>query len=392
MDPSAIGIMTAWDLRQRIRDRSVLVFGLVVPLALMFVFDLLFSGIGGADSLEPVTVVTAGAESDPIGQALVATLGSLGPDVEVTVQSSEPDAAREAVADGEAAIAVLVPDGFQAEVMSGGSPAVEVVDAGDGSLEAQVVTAVVDGFVSQVAAGSQAATAAVASGVPPDQVAAIAAQVTQAPPTVTTSPGETADVQLSVQGNLVAGQAALFMLFTVGFGVISYLTERETGTLARLEAMPIHPRSIILAKTAVSYVLGVVATAILVTAGSVLFGVDFGAPVPITVLILATVAAATSLVLLVAKVARTAEQAQVVQSILALTLGILGGAFFPIASGGLLATLSDLTPPGAFIRGLGITHGGGGVVDLGPELATVLGFAVVVLVLAFVLPSRELEA
>jgi ABC-2 type transport system permease protein len=155
--------------------------------------------------------------------------------------------------------------------------------------------------------------------------------------------------------------------------------------------MPLHPRSIIVAKTLVSFILGVAATAVLLTAGGLLFGVDFGAFVPIAVLVMATVAAATSLVLVVTKVARTAEQASTINSILALALGVLGGAFFPIGGSGLLATLSDLTPPAAFIRGLGITQAGGGVADLGVPLATVGGFLVVALVLAAVLPARELQ-
>ena len=38
--------MALSDLRQRVRDRSVLIFGLAVPIILMFVFNLLFSGLG----------------------------------------------------------------------------------------------------------------------------------------------------------------------------------------------------------------------------------------------------------------------------------------------------------------------------------------------------------
>ena len=41
--------LTASDLRQRVRDRSVLIFALVVPLALMFVFNLVF---GNTDEIE----------------------------------------------------------------------------------------------------------------------------------------------------------------------------------------------------------------------------------------------------------------------------------------------------------------------------------------------------
>jgi hypothetical protein len=51
-------VMTLSDLRQRIRDRSVLIFALVVPLALMFVFNLIFGGVTDLE-LEPVSVAVS---------------------------------------------------------------------------------------------------------------------------------------------------------------------------------------------------------------------------------------------------------------------------------------------------------------------------------------------
>ena len=65
MDLSAIWIMAVSDLRQRIRDRSVLIFALVVPIAIMIVFNLLFSGLGSSESLKPITVRVA-AEPDAV--------------------------------------------------------------------------------------------------------------------------------------------------------------------------------------------------------------------------------------------------------------------------------------------------------------------------------------
>jgi ABC-2 type transport system permease protein len=90
----------------------------------------------------------------------------------------------------------------------------------------------------------------------------------------------------------------------------------------------------------------------------------------------------------VARVARTSEQANIAQSILAMVLGVAGGAFFPIAGTGLVGALLDLNPIGAFIRGLGITSGGGGVADIGLPVLVMLGFAVVVGVLSRLVPER----
>jgi ABC-2 type transport system permease protein len=190
----------------------------------------------------------------------------------------------------------------------------------------------------------------------------------------------------------VAGQTGLFLLFTVGFGVLGLLAEREEGTLARLQSTPVAPGTIITAKALVGFILGVVATTILLTAGSVLFGVSFGSPAVVALLVLAVGAAATSLTFIVARLVRTAEQANITQSILAMLLGIAGGAFFPIEASGFLATLMDLNPIAAFIRGLGITAGGGGVAEVAVPVTIMLGFAAAATLASRLVPDRGVRA
>jgi ABC-2 type transport system permease protein len=190
----------------------------------------------------------------------------------------------------------------------------------------------------------------------------------------------------------VAGQTGLFLLFTVGFGVLGLLAEREEGTLARLQASPVARGTIITAKALVGFILGVTATTILLTAGSMLFGVSFGSPAVVALLVLAVAASATSLTFVVARLVRSAEQANIAQSILGMVLGIAGGAFFPIEASGFLATLMDLNPIAAFIRGLGITSGGGGVADVAVPLAVMLGFAAAATLASRLLPDRGARA
>jgi ABC-2 type transport system permease protein len=52
----------------------------------------------------------------------------------------------------------------------------------------------------------------------------------------------------------------------------------------------------------------------------------------------------------------------------------------------------DLNPIAAFIRGLGITAGGGGVTDVAVPLAVMLGFATVATLVSRVLPDRGARA
>ena len=69
--------MALSDLRQRVRDRSVLIFGLAVPIIVMFVFNLLFSGLGSSESLGKITVIVAAEPGDQIAEGLVGVRSSI---------------------------------------------------------------------------------------------------------------------------------------------------------------------------------------------------------------------------------------------------------------------------------------------------------------------------
>ena len=148
------------------------------------------------------------------------------------------------------------------------------------------------------------------------------------------------------------------------------------------------PGLVVASKAVVSFVLGVVATSVILTVGVVAFGVSFGSVVVVAALVLGAAAAATSLMFVVARLARTAEQAGMLQSIVSLVLGIAGGAFVSISASGLLGRILDLNPVSAFVRGLGISNGGGGLVDVRGELAVMAGFALGAIVVSRLVPDR----
>lgn len=382
-------VLTASDLVQRVRDKSVIIFALVVPLALMSVFNLVF---GAAEDLEidPVTVAVSAPAGDEMAQVLTGAVRDLdGADgLDVTVEEVDEDTGRAYVDDGDAAVAVLVPDGFGRAARTGQPVTVEAVRGDEAGIEADIVLSVVDGVLQQFGSGAVTARAALAEGVPPDQLGRLVQQATAGGPAYELTQGETSDEQLDAGAALVAGQAGLFLLFTVSFGVTGLLVDRETGTLERLRSMPIPGWLIVASKALVSFILGAVATGILLTVGSVLFDADFGSVPAVAALVLAAAAAGTSVMFLIVRVANTAEQAGVATSIVAVVLGIGGGAFFPVNAAGPLAGLLDLNPVAALLRGLGTTSGGGGLADISTPLAIMLGFAVVMLAVSRLVPDR----
>lgn len=378
--------MTASDLRQRVRDRSVIIFALVVPLAMMFVFNLT-AGDASDRPLDPVSVAVSAPAGDDLAAAIGTALASLDA-MKVTVVPSSADDARAAAKAGTVELALVVPDGFGDAVRAGRPTTVEVTEGEESSLSTDVVLSVVTATLTRLRAGAVTAAAAAEAGVAAADLGSVTQQALSGAPGIDLVQGRAASEQLSSSAALVAGQAGLFLLFTVGFGVLGLVAEREQGTLARLRSMPMRPGLIVAAKGLVSYVLGVVATAVLLTVGSMFFDVGFGSPVAVAVLVLCAVAAATSLMFVIARVARTAEQAGVLQSIIAVVLGVAGGAFFPLSTTGVLDTLVGLNPIAAFTRGLGITSGGGGLGAIGVPVVLMLGFAVVALAASRLVPDR----
>ncbi|MDD9205580.1 ABC transporter permease, partial [Georgenia sp. 10Sc9-8] len=172
--------MTASDLRQRVRDRSVLIFALVVPLSLMFVFNLIFGDTDGTE-LDPVTVAAAAPADDELAETLLTVLDDVD-GLDVTVDRVAADEAADRAREGRADLGVVVPDGFGDAVRQGTGPVVDVTESGGTGIEADLVLSVMHGVLDRFAAGAVTAAAAEETGLPPEQHAALGQRtVTEAP-------------------------------------------------------------------------------------------------------------------------------------------------------------------------------------------------------------------
>jgi ABC-2 type transport system permease protein len=157
------------------------------------------------------------------------------------------------------------------------------------------------------------------------------------------------------------------------------LTERKEGTLARLLAAPVSTRSIIGAKAMYGYTLGAGSMAILIVASSLLMGASWGDPVGVALLVAAGVFAAMGIQSVVTTLAKTDEQAAGYGSLVGVTLGLLGGTFFPLSQAPpFLQNVSYATPHAWLMRGFGDLSGGvGTVADVLPSLAALLAIGAV---------------
>jgi ABC-2 type transport system permease protein len=362
-------VIAAKDLRQRMRDRSALLVALVLPLALASIFGLILHDVGSGRTTFHYAVV----DLDRGASARAFTAHVLDPlQREGLLDLRHPDSvaqARRLVDRGTVAAAIVIPAGFSAAVASGGGARIGVLGNVDNPISSLVAESIARSYASTID-GVRIATATAGGSAGAARLAAAAERP------IAIQDVSTRRKELDATTFYAAGMAVFFLFFTVQLGVSSLLDERRDGTLARMLVAPVRHASILVGKLLTSLVLGVISMVVLAFATHFALGAHWGNPLGVALLIVAGVLAATAVMALVATLARTPDQAQSWGSMAALVLGMLGGSFFPIAqAGGVLGTLSLVSPHGWFLRGLQELSGGASATAaLGPA-AAILVFA-----------------
>jgi ABC-2 type transport system permease protein len=375
----AVLTIAAKDLRQRLRDRSAILMAVVIPLALAGILSSLF---GSADVPRPFRYAVVDLDGGQVATAFSEEfLSVIEADEVIEVRRVDTVAqARRLAADSEVDAAFVLTDGFSAAVGSAAPASIEVIGDVDSPTGSAVAASLARAFVSDLNTVRVSVGAALAAGsqVPVEQLAAAAQRSAHETPPIQLDDVSADAKLLDATTYLAAGMAVFFLFFTVQFGVSSLLDEKAGATLGRLLAAPIPRTSVLVAKLVTSLVLGVASLAVLVVATTVLLGADWGDPLGVALLVVAGVLAATGVTALVASVARTTEQAGNWTAIIAVVLGLLGGAFFQVSqAGSAMAALSLVTPHAWFLRGLGDLAGGGGPVAVLPAVGALFAFAAV---------------
>lgn len=371
--------IAAKDVKERVRDRSAIVLAIVVPLGMAFILNATLSGI--TDGSFETRIAVYDADEGPVADGFWEVMDSVEDQGFATVvRASSEDAARLLVDDGEVAAAVLIPSGFSAAVGANEPAELVVVTNPDDPIGADVAEAITTGYAEEINAVRLSVATALATEDSVDlaEVSQLA-EAAQARATPVALQGiEAAESGFDIATFFAMGIAVFFLFFTVQFGILSLIDEREAGTMARLLAAPIRKQSILLGKLLASFAIGVTATVVLWLATSLVMGASWGNWFGVFLLIIAGVAAAMGLTAAIAMSAKTAEQAGALTAFIVVVFGIVGGVFFPVnQAAGVLSVASRLTPHFWLMDGFQDLSAGSSVAAVLPALGAVVLFAVV---------------
>jgi ABC-2 type transport system permease protein len=380
------------DLKLRVRDRSFFIMGIITPLALAYIFHLVFGNTFTAESLE-LEVGLVDLDGSEVSQSLGEVLSALEADGTLALSEFDDVAAAEAALEEDGGAFIVLDAGLGEAAVQGRPFTIPVVGDVDSPTSTEIASSIASGFGSAIERTQLSIVTTVGLGETPspEEVAAWGEEAALRPPAFAFTDVSADTRQLDANTFFAAGMAVFFLFFTVQFGVVGILEEKQSGTLARLLAAPISHTSVVAGKAILSFSLGLISMTVLIVATGLLMDAEWGPPLGVALLVIAGVLAATSIMGVIAATATSADGAANLGAIIAVILGMLGGTFFPIGQGNdFLARLSYLTPHAWFMRGLSDISGGAEWTEALPAVGALLLFTLVFGTVAWVLLQRRL--
>jgi ABC-type transport system involved in multi-copper enzyme maturation permease subunit len=349
------------DLTHSIRSAGFIGMAVLAPLLLIglvyFAFGGIFRGASGGSMID-AGVVNADQLSQDIstdhslGDELDSLFSRWGADSWITPGDYEDETSvRAAMERGDIKVGVIVPQDFTVQFLAGkGDHPIQIIGDPVQLAAAQTVQNLIIGMLDDVL-GSHIALQAIAdryqeNGLQtgPTQIQELvadykrwqaefqreffrhssnAALVMVAPH----SPKKAGSTVEDMVGILMAGQMVFFAFFGGAFSMMSILREEEEGTLGRLFTMPVGRSTILAGKFGAVYLAVLLQGVVLIVVSHYAFGINWGNPLEVLMLLIGQVAAAVGLGVLLISFIKTSQQGGPVLGGVLTVLGMLGGLF-----------------------------------------------------------------
>ena len=362
------------EFQQILRDRLTFAMAVGIPILQLVLF-------GYAINSDPKQLPTAvvAAEQGPLVRGLVTALQNTGYFRVVQSGGSEADADA-AMARGEVQFVIVVPPGFERELLRGQRPVLFVAaDATDPSAAGNAIAAL-PGVAPQALAHELKGALRPLAGAPPPYEVRVHRRY---------------NPEGLSRFNIVPGLIGTILTMTmIMFTGLAMTRERERGTMENLLATPVRPTEVMLGKIAPYVVIGYVQLMVIMGAAWVLFSVPMVGSRPllgamIGVFIVANLAVGFTF----STLARNQLQAVQMTLFFFLPSMLLSGFMFPFAGMPRWAQwIGEVLPLTHFLRIVrGIMLKGSTLADVLPELWALLAFTAVVSAVALLRYQKTLD-
>lgn len=383
------------DMKRSFRSFFAVVFMFGIPLLVTGIFYLMFGKIASeGDFSLPRTQVTianldeggpkfqistknipGGAKADTMGELVISILQSeeIADLVEISLTSSA-ESARAAVDTRKAQVAIIIPPDFsKAFADPDGQAVIEFYQDPTLTIGPEIIHSILNRFMDGMAGvkiavkvfldEAEARDYILAGVVVQDYLDASLVQSDdpeaelidlRAPAAIPEDDSQ--NLLLNLIGPIMGGMMIFYAFFTGASTAQSILKEDEEGTLPRLFTTPTPQASILSGKFLAVFLTVLVQVFVLLVAAHLIFGIQWGQPIPVAIAALGIVLCAASFGILINSFIKNTKQGGVVYGGLLTITGILGmiSVFAPNSPGAeiLSESVSLLLPQGWALRGL----------------------------------------
>ena len=182
--------------------------------------------------------------------------------------------------------------------------------------------------------------------------------------------------EVSLLNSMVPGFALMFSFFMVSHLGETVINERTTGTLRRLATAPVNRAAILLGKALPFFFIAIFQLAFVLAVCNLLFDVPLGnSALALFVMLTCTALVIAAMGIMVASLARNANQAGVIAILIVVVMAAISGALMPQIK---LPGINMITPHYWAMEGiLNVISRGLGVMDILPQAGVLFGMAVV---------------
>lgn len=331
--------ITLNEVRLYLIDKGDLAFSLLLPI---LTFALMMGAFGG-DTQFKATASIVNEDNGAYSQEIIRQLDAIDG---VSVDIISADKANTLLDRSNLLIAFFIPAGFSDNLTSGSPSGVIIKQRGNGGMEGQILTSILGGITGQINQEFEVRSAVTANlegrsvsgsriGTVVQELLAEQRQEPSVDVTEITAGGSTDFVN-----QFLPGIITMYVLFSLTLIAPTLVEERKRGTLERLLTTRLSVGELFFGKFLSIMGRGLVQTFILLALSWAVFGLF--TPLSFLYCLIITLifsAAAGGIGIIIASLSRTDSAANWIAVVVTMFMAMMGGTFFTVAKGSVLATV-----------------------------------------------------
>ncbi|PXY03093.1 hypothetical protein DF185_03105 [Marinifilum breve] len=338
------------DIKQYFKDKTAVFLSLLLPIALITIFALMYGGIGKSEKSRPINLLFADQDKTNLSQEVFATLDA---EEGLKLESKTYKEAETLIKKGKRTAVLVLYKGFQDSVEAGKKIPMELFYDEAKEIEMGLLQQALwsNLFGVTMKKGIKGKVNTWIKDKNPDlsdsEIEDIQAQVAEQFEGFNNSEEQseieenselpmTALVGEKKNGNLglvqaIAGIAIMMLLFSVSASGASLLKEKEDGTFRRLLIAPVSPSGILYGKMLSTLFMAVLQLSVMFLYSWLVLGLDIFINLPALILmILCAAIACSSFGIFMASVCKSRKQVESLSTLIILVISAIGGSMMPL--------------------------------------------------------------